>query len=131
MIEAITEYVRSLHIEGIDQNVFAYNLKVDEGAVFVASALGVDPEIPKMYRGSFQLVVRGRDISSTQSIAKKISDALDYNERISKGLAPDIGVHPYVVKYIRPRHLPLLYPRSDGDLYEASVNFDICFMASI
>jgi hypothetical protein len=34
------------------------------------------------------------------------------------------ATNPVLVLYVRPRHDPIVFPRSEGDLYEASVNFD-------
>ena len=69
-------------------------------------------------RGDFQFVVRAPDAQESYNIAQAVSDALTINEVTLPG---------YLVKVLRPKHVPLLYQVSEANLYETSVNFSISY----
>lgn len=78
-----------------------------------------DQEIPGRYFQPYQLVVRDPDSSAGLVRANELMVLL----------RREIPVELDTVKMInsRPRHLPLDYRRSDGDLIEWSLNFDAVF----
>lgn len=129
MIEAIVNFLRSQNIPEIGSNVFAYNLNTETGVLVTTTGFRTSSDIPNFYKGSLQVVVRSRKTDTSLGIAKNISDLIDSHARRSKGQTPDIGDSSYSIKYIFARHLPIPFPRSEGDLFEASVNFDVCFMS--
>lgn len=125
-LDEIAIYLRSLHISGIDQAVFVHAMPAEvKPAVMVAvgyQGMPVDPEIPGFFKGRIQAVSRGLKSINAEEYAQAVSNALTINETT---------VGSIFVKYIRPVHLPVPFPRSGGDYYEASVNFDICFLSDM
>jgi hypothetical protein len=70
-----------------------------------------------LYAGNQQIIVRSPDPQECYDVAETIEAALK-----TEGLAR--SVDGYLIKKMRPKGLPIIYPRNDADLYEASVNFD-------
>lgn len=123
-LEDLTNFVRDARIEHVGQSVFMYTMPHDlQPALMLTSSyagIPVDPELPGYYKGSIQLIARAKKSSLAEAASQAASDLLTMEN-------VDIGdTH---INYLRPRHLPVLYPRSAGDYYEAAVNLDICFLA--
>ena len=73
-------------------------------------------------KGSFQVVARGTDWESPRLVMVDVSKVL-CGEGLSLG-----DMYFY---FMRPRHEPLIFPKSEGDLIEASVNFDFIYSHSL
>lgn len=69
-------------------------------------------------RSSFQVIVRHVDQIQAIALAEQVMGALTMNRRQLEGAE---------VKYILPRHEPVVYPISEGGLLECSVNFDAVY----
>jgi hypothetical protein len=131
-LENIANYTRAANITGVGQSVYVYTLKEnDVGAMFTSQTGGLagNSYIPDYYKGPFQLIVRSNSAKDANDQATAISKMLSSHERIKLGLGTSISLPSILINYIFPRHLPVVYPRSDGGFFEASVNFDICFVA--
>jgi hypothetical protein len=83
-----------------------------------SGGLKIDGEIPSERAGRFQLIVRG----------KKHSEIMPHGREVSK-LLTDQGLEldNVIIKMIRPMHEPLAYQRSEGGLFEISVNFAVVY----
>ena len=123
-IDEITDYLADVGVEGLKPyEIFTQVIPANMSqAVMLAGGIGmpVDPELPGFHKGSFQAVVRHSKSRDAEEIAQLVSDALETELMVD--------LDSIRVNYIRPRHLPLVFPRSDGDFYEAVVNFDLCFV---
>lgn len=122
-IDEIAEHIDTLPITGKPDVTHVQTLPagVDLAMMIAAplTGMGVDPELPGFHKGPFQLVVRHRTAKEAEELAQRVSDAVE----------TEIGVDltKVHINYIRPRHLAVSFPRSDGDYFEAVVNFDLCF----
>lgn len=98
--------------------VFSMPADLKSGVVLVPSPVGgrIDHEIPGIYEERFQAIVRDPHYQPGMDRAEELFNLLTL-------LNVDMG--EYVVDYCRPRHTPFAYPRSDSDLLEFSVNFDV------
>lgn len=107
-----------------DDAVFVHTIPAGKvPALMLASGyngIPVDPELPGYHKGALQIIARASRSVKAEEIAQKVSDALEITSSTDVG---NLTVH-----YLRPRSLPAVFPRSNGDYYEASVNFDICFL---
>jgi hypothetical protein len=112
-----------LYFEGREKNLFLTFMphSVRRGVLLRADQAGtpIDHELVGLYRTEFQLIVRHDDPVKGDELAKAASRALTVVETT-------VGGSMYAL-YIRPRHLPIVYPVSDGGLLEFAVNFDTCF----
>lgn len=120
----IGEFARTLNVPKLGANIFVHTMPHDRtpAAMLVSGYQGmpIDQELPGYYRGPMQMIVR----------AKTSADA----EEIATALMNGLWVHTtqmgsIYVNHLRPEHLPAVFPRSNGDFYEASVNFEVCFVA--
>lgn len=85
----------------------------------------IDWEIPGYLKGQVQAIVRAQKVDTGDALAKKVGDALTFTER---SFTDANGVEVMFVNYLRPRTLPIIYPRSDGNGKEWSINLDACYV---
>lgn len=115
-----------LRVTGTMKNLFLTHMpaQVTRGVLLRENAPGpmVDHEIPRYYRASFQVVVRHDDYPKGRKMAEDISAALTMHE---------VTIGSMLFHYSRPRHLPFVFPASQGDLLEFSVNFDACYVSAL
>lgn len=124
-LDELAEYAAGKAIAGIPaENIFVQQIPTGTvpAAMLAAPQTGVriDPELRGLFKGSLQLVVRAAKSSEAESLAQAISDGIETEF--------EVALDSVTIRYIRPRHLPVPFPRSDGDLFEAVVNFDLCFV---
>lgn len=118
-LQAILQYIQDQGHGTIGTDLFREHMPDYQQAVLITSQvpIQIDP-YTCLCRGSIQVIARSIDEDLASNKAKQISSAL----RVS---GVDIGdMHIY---HMFPRNEPLVYPRSEGDLIEASVNVDISY----
>lgn len=125
MIENIVTFLRDQNIAQLGSNVYRQMIPANQspaaGVYTGLDGIRIDHELPNYHNDDLQVIVRADTYDEAYSIAEAVSAALDISEQ-------DVGsLH---INYLRPRHLPAVYPRSEGDNYEASVNFDFNFVRS-
>jgi len=76
-------------------------------------------EMPEYFHDEFQIVIRAKTVDAGLRLADAVSALLTISNRTIGG-AMD-------VKFIRPRHKPVVFPRSDGSNVEFSINFDAVY----
>lgn len=110
---------------GYDKNIFVYQMpeSVASGILLKDAALGtlIDHELPKYYQTEFQCIVRSKTHAEGEAKAEAVSTAMTI-------LNQTIGT--LNVNYIRPRHVPMVFPVSDGDYLEWLITFDTSFVTS-
>jgi hypothetical protein len=82
-------------------------------------------EIPGYYKGQVQAIVRAQKVATGDALARKVMDALTFVER---SFTDEKGADVMFVNYLRPCTLPIIYPRSDGNGKEWSINLDACYV---
>lgn len=123
-LDDMAEFLRLKTIPGLPANsVYVHALPADVkvGIMLTTGYQGmpIDKEIPRFHKGPMQMIVRAKKSIDAEAIAQAASDHLEIE-------GADVGsIH---VNYVHPGHLPALFPSSKADLYEASVNFDVCFV---
>ena len=80
----------------------------------------IDHEVPGLRKTSFQLVVRCQNFDEGYELIQQAMDALTITKERS--------LPEFHINYVRPKHDPVSYPVSDGNLIELSVNFDACYV---
>jgi hypothetical protein len=133
-LEDLAQYIREGAIAGVGNSVFVYTLKEsDVGAMLTSQNTGMktDNELADFYKGGFQLILRSSNPKTANDQAQAISDYLNSHRKEAMGQDSGFVLPTIKVNYIFPRHLPVVFPRSDGSFFEASINFDICFVAVV
>lgn len=113
--------------EGVlGQDLFIAHMPVDaqRGVMLTNDLMGVaiDPELPGYHRASFQVIVRDVAYREGRDRAQRILDLLHTQQRQVLGT--------WTFNWILARHLPVAFPRSEGNMREFSVNFDVSAVRS-
>jgi len=125
-LTTIAEYAESNGAGTIGRDIFAYNMPETANlAVLLRQPLvgtAIDYELPGYRKTKFQVVLRCKPAEIMQG--KAAID--DFVEKIT--LHQETTLTGYKVKYMRPRHDPVMYPISEGGNMEFSVNFDVVYV---
>lgn len=78
----------------------------------------VDHEVPGRYEFDFQIIVRNDDYVAAIRRANEIFSLLE-----SRGRGVPLVFPDWIFEYVRARHLPIPYRRSDAGAIEVSMNF--------
>ena len=119
-IQDFVETNTSLTI-GVDLFVFSIPHGIDKGVLLTreVSETRVDHEIPGRSQSRFQVIVRDPDHETGKALAYElywllwIREFTDWTD--------------FCTNYIRPRHEPVAFRRSDGDVIEWSINYETDF----
>ncbi len=108
------------------KTLFAYEMPAAcrSGLVVMQGGVGegIDHELPSWERQAFQVIARSPGIAAGFPLIQAAVTALTW--QLPRTL-PAVGNYPaMLVRRCLPRHNPIIYPRTDTDLYEFSVNFD-------
>lgn len=103
---------------GVDMFIHFMPQDVSVGILLLDRMSGnlIDNEIKGMRRGGFQVITRGPNFDDT--LINSIVPLLTIEGKVVKGLD---------VKYILPKADPVVYPATDGNNIEYSVNFDAVY----
>lgn len=121
-LEPIATYLEGQTTLVTGQTLFVYSMPdtIRRGVLLRLPLTGtpIDHEIPGRYFTSLQAVIRDNDYTRGETTANTVKDALDLRH---------VQVGDMFLTYLRPRHLPIPFPRAESDLIEFSVNFDVRF----
>lgn len=120
-LSRIAWYLEHLGLGETGKDIFVYQMpyEIERGIlIFQSMPSRVEPYIPDLRRGSFQIVVRGLHPEEVRLRATEISDNLTI-----KG----IRMSDMAFRHITPAHEPLVFPVPESRYCEASVNFDYVY----
>lgn len=122
-LEDIALHVRSLALDGVGDEVYIYDIAFENNPFVLFSppfqGAVLDKEITGLVKTSTQMTVRGSTPGEVEALANLVWPNLQIEEAQIGGT---------YFKYIHPRYLPVVYPKTAGGYYEANVAFDICFI---
>jgi hypothetical protein len=81
----------------------------------------IDHELPGWRMGQVQVIVRDDNHAAGTRRSRAVMDALTLGERLLPAAG---GAGAIRLVRLRPIHDPIVYPRSEGDVMEFSMNFD-------
>jgi hypothetical protein len=116
-----------LGTKGVD--LFLFHMPDNAHGILIRSPLQgipVNHYLPGFLHAGIQIIIRSASQSAGDSLSKRLSTALtivntSYND-------PQSGLLAMTVNYIRPRSLPIIYPRDPGNIREWSMYFDCCYV---
>jgi hypothetical protein len=121
-LEDLATRLRTANISGVGQNVFINGAPSDISQALMIlpplDGLAIDGYLPDYYRGLIQVVARHPSEPQAYALARAASEIME----MRREELPTIFVNQS-----RATNLPVVYPRSEGDLFEASVTFDFRF----
>lgn len=107
---------------GRDKDIFVYSLPetVKSAILLKDAALGtmIDHELPEYFDTDFQVIIRATGYAEGEEKAEAISTTLTILNQTIGSLN---------VNFIRPRHVPIVFPVSEGDYLEWLIIFDANF----
>lgn len=114
-------------------SLFIYQMPdpVTRGLLIVpGDGFEIDHEMRGILRGSFQVIARATSPVDADAFAASAAAIIVTDQGWTTLPGGTLAAAPASVLFIRQRHTPIVYPRTDiGDLHEASVNFDTMFSA--
>lgn len=124
-VQGVVQYLHDQGLAVIGSDLFIHHMpeSVNEGILVIGPESGtmIDHHLPGYRRTSFQLIIRANEYGSGEERAEKISESLT---------GDGISMQGMYVKRVHPRHEPIVFPSSKGDLLEFSVNFDIVYVVT-
>lgn len=123
-LEPIAEFLEDEGIGTAGKDLFVYHMPegVSEGVLLVSPLSGekIDYELPNYRVSKFQVIVRHSSYREGVALAVMVMNAITLsNTDVLNGI---------FVKYMRPRHEPVVFPSSKGDNLEISVNYDAVYI---
>lgn len=121
----IARYMQSQNLGQLGTNLFAYSMPAEIGSGLLVTAqvpISRHPYAQNLFRGEFQVIGRGDDHEELNTRLESVSDTLS-------GQGQQIGGMNF--RFIRPLNAPLVFPRAESRLLEASVNFEFAFTQSV
>lgn len=122
----LLERLRTRLLEGnLGHDVYVFHMPAHERMavlLLARKAAPVNHYLPGYYKSDYQAIIRApsSDIAGGQALADQVMVLLSIEQ---ESQLADIAV-----KYSLPRHQPFMYPVSNGDLIEWSINFDAAFV---
>lgn len=120
ILRELAEILHDNNLGTLGVNMFIHNMPqtASTGILLLERMSGdlIDREIKGMRNGGFQVVVRVPNYNDT--LINSIIPLLTITGKVVKGID---------VKYILPRADPVVYPATDGNNIEYSVNFDAVY----
>lgn len=121
-LESVANYLEGQGYGKIGRDIFAYRMPetVARGILLTTPQTGVEinHEMPCFFKSNFMMVVRDTKIDEGLSLAATLSTVLTLEDK---------ALDEVMVKYIRPRFEPVVFPSSKGDNFEVSVGFDASY----
>jgi len=116
-LEHIVDYLHQSGVGVKGKTLFAYSMPKQPNGILVLarSPISIHPYQKGRSDGTFQVAVRGTRYEEITAKADEVVSALT-GEGLVMGTLHFLSVMPI--------HQPLIYPRSDGSMLEASVNFN-------
>jgi hypothetical protein len=108
---------------GLDLFCHKMPSEITKGLVVMGDLAGseIDHELVNWRIGQIQVILRDTDHASGLRRARAVMDALTVMHR---DLPPAGGGPGIRLRRLRPIHDPIVYPRSEGDVLEFSLNFE-------
>lgn len=130
--EHIAPILQAAGVGTLGKDLFCHRLpaSIARGVMVTGDLAGtdIDHELPGWRQGRLQVIVRDPNHLQGLTKTRQVMAALSLGQR----LLPAAGGAPAVqLRRLRPMHDPIVYPRSEGDEIEFSVNFEGVWVAPL
>jgi hypothetical protein len=97
--------------------------ELTKGLVLLGDLAGteIDHDLPGWRMGQIQVIVRDDDHALGTQRSRQVMTALTLNDHLLPAAG---GAGRIQLRRLRPIHDPIVYPRSEGDVMEFSMNFE-------
>lgn len=107
------------------RTLFAYTMpdSISEGLLVTSQVpIARNPYAQQLFRGEFQVIARGSEHHALITRLEGVSNALTVQ---------GVKMGDMNFRFIIPLNAPLVFPRAESRLLEASVNFEFAFIQSV
>lgn len=130
LCERIAKKIEIAGLGEISKTIFVESMpaEIKRGILVKMSLAGskIDHELPGLYRPKIQIIVRAQSHADGENLATAILNLLQSKQDT---IWNDASNNPlFLMKQFLPYTMPIIYPRSDGNGLEVSVNFDLCYV---
>jgi len=124
-LEPLAEWLERQGFGKRGRDIFVHHMpeSAKRGILMTIPVFGQEtyPDLPSLRRSRFQVIVRGYDYKNGLEKAHEIQNALTWDER-QETLNDEI-----TIAHMFPRHDPIPFPSSKGDILEIAVTFDAAY----
>lgn len=115
--EAIVSMIQTAGLGTVGVSLFHSHMpaQVLNGVLVMTRVPIANDPYSGLRKGPFQVVVRSQDLEEAHNKASQIMKALTTD---------GVTVGEVSFLFIKPAHEPLVFPRTEGSLFEASVNYN-------
>lgn len=128
-IEFLSDRLEALGLGKVGKSIFEHEMPAEcrTGVLLKLPLQGIpiDHELPGYFRGSVQAIVRAQQDETGRTLADKVMAALTITGETFTSDGVEMRVN-----FLRPKTLPVTYPRSDGNGKEWSINLDASYVMS-
>lgn len=121
----VVEFMRQKGLGVPGRNLFAYAMpdNISEGLLVTSQVpISRHPYAQQLFRGEFQVIARGAEHQALITRLESVSDALTVQ---------GVKMGDMNFRFIYAINAPLVFPRAESRLLEASVNFQFAFIQSV
>ncbi len=132
-LEMLAQVLVDADLGEIGQTIFVHHMPetLNQGVLLRTPLVGtpVDHYLPGYYKGRVQAIVRAITQTAGDELAIAVIKAL---QTLGGTTLTDAETDTSLkINYLRPDTLPIVFPRSEGNLKEWSINFDCCYVQAI
>jgi len=114
----------------LGKDIFQYHMPEDctQGLLLKLPIAGIriNHYVPGFLKANFQIIVRSPSHSIGDPLAKLISKIITVYDLDFPGAEPR-----FTIKQMFPTALPIVYPRSSGNIYEWSINTECAYLTDL
>lgn len=121
----LLEHLKTVLVDASIPNVFVHRASATEHVLLRLPLEGtpVDHGMPGYYKTNVQVIVRRAKQADGDALARQLATLLTMSRRTFV----EAGQPSIVVNLMTPTRLPIVYPRSEGDMIEWSLDFFCAF----
>lgn len=120
---ALATYMQNEGIGTMGQSIFINQIPVEtlEAVMIRMPPRGMkfDWELPGYFKGSFQITVRAQTYPAANTLLNSVIAKLNLQKTTIGSMS---------INFLRPQTTPSYFPLSKGNLIEAAMDFEICYV---
>lgn len=131
-LDVLSQVITAADLGTLGKDLFQHHMPdaVTEAIMLKEPLAGttINHDLPGYLKGQIQLVVRSSTNATGDAKANRLLSVLTIH---NEAYADKNGVFLMKIVYLRPRTLPIIYPRTPGNTIEWSIVFDACYLLDV
>ncbi|MBO6507507.1 MAG: hypothetical protein JJ979_03310 [Roseibium sp.] len=117
----------------VGKTLFAAEMpaECDRGVLvrYPLDGVAIDPELPGYHRFDLEVIVRAKTVEDGDMLANQVMSVFHFDER-KDVVDLGSGTVKFTINYMKPRTLPRIFPRMEGNGREWSFSVNTCTVKS-